>query len=897
MNHFLPLNQCDYRLNPHSSEMPESRPGSDFSETRSPAGSSALRFLLFVLFSLIMLISCQKKDAALMAAIELNFDWKFRQSGETAWMDATVPGTVHTDLMANGVIDDPFYRLNEHDVQWIDKVDWEYRTIFGVNADILGRDRIALDFKGLDTYADVYLNGREILKADNMFREWMTDIKPYLKEGSNELRIVLRSPIAEGIKKYDAQGFEIPVSDNDLAVIGQVPGGKKVSIYTRKAGYHFGWDWGPRLVTSGIWRPVYLKAWDDVRIASVQIVQKEVSEEVAYLTAVFELDAQSAGNAILNIENEGVVLAYEKVRLLPGINKYKVDFEITNPRLWWTNGLGEAYLYDVTAKVDVGKRSVSESHRIGIRTIEFVRDKDNDGTSFYFKLNGIPVFMKGVNYIPNDVFLPRVTAENYRKVIHTAKISNMNMIRIWGGGVYEDDLFYELCNEAGILVWQDFMFGCAMFPGDQAFLENVRQEAIDNVKRLRNHPSVAFWCGNNENLVAWYNWGWKRAEEAKNPENAAKIWKYYEDVFHDILPAVVAEYDPQKAYWSSSPSSGPGIVPDLVSGDEHYWGVWWGKEPFEKYATHIARFMSEYGFQSFPEIATVKKYALPEDYDIFSEVMKSHQRSSIGNGTIEYYMLKEFNRPKDFESFLYVGQVLQAEGIKFGLEGHRRAAPFCMGSLYWQLNDVWPVASWSSTDYYQRWKALQYYVQKGFEPVLVSPWKDGPELKVTILNDKLVDLNATLKVRLLDFEGKELNHYQSNVVVPANSSSLVFAENQEKFLAGNSAARAFIVTELITEDEIISSNVLYLKPFRDLRLPNPEVKVAKVEVPGGFEFTFTSDKLARNVYLQIGDEQGFFSDNYFDLLPGESKTVRLDAELSGASLDEVFRIRTLVDAF
>jgi beta-mannosidase len=858
------------------------------------------RYFLHVsilLLTLLFTVGCQPKNPELLDVMELNFNWKFRQAGETKWMDATVPGTVHTDLMANGIIDDPFFRLNEHDVQWIDKVDWEYQTAFAVDGNMLDRDRIALDFKGLDTYADVFLNGREVLSADNMFREWMTDVKPFLKKGQNELRILFRSPIAEGIKKYDAQGFEIPVSDNDLAVIGQVPDGKKVSIYTRKAGYHFGWDWGPRLVTSGIWRPILLKAWDDVRISNIHIKQNHVSEELARLTAVFELDAQSTGYAVLNIENEGVVLAYEKVRLLPGINTYSVDFEISNPRLWWTNGLGEAYLYDITSKVTIGNRSVSENNRIGIRTVEFVRENDEDGTSFLFKVNGSPVFMKGVNYIPNDIFLPRVTADNYRKVINTAKISNMNMIRVWGGGVYEDDLFYALCNEAGILVWQDFMFGCAMFPGDQAFLENVRQEAIDNVKRLRNHPSVAFWCGNNENLVAWYNWGWKRAEETKNPENAAKIWKYYEDVFHDILPAVVAEYDPQKAYWSSSPSSGPGIVPDLVSGDEHYWGVWWGKEPFEKYATHIARFMSEYGFQSFPEIATVRKYAAPEDYDIFSEVMKSHQRSSIGNGTIEYYMLKEFNRPKDFESFLYVGQVLQAEGIKFGLEGHRRAAPFCMGSLYWQLNDVWPVASWSSTDYYQRWKALQYYVKKGFEPVLVSPYKDGPELKVAVINDRLEDIKGMLNLKLLNFDGAELNRYTTEINLPANGSTLVFAEYQEKFLAGNSPAKTFLVTEFVSNDEILSCNVLFFKPFKELQLPRPVVNVSTESVPGGFELTLVSDKLARNVYLQIGDEEGFFSDNYFDLLPGETKIIKLEAEFAESRLDEVLRIRTLNDAF
>ncbi|MDX1285215.1 MAG: glycoside hydrolase family 2 protein, partial [Draconibacterium sp.] len=682
------------------------------------------KFWVFCSAIILTIASCSEIDPNLMIQQEIKNNWSFRQVGETEWMEATVPGTVHTDLLNNGKIEDPYYRLNEHDLQWIDKVDWEYKTTFEIDENTFQRDKIILDFKGLDTYADVSVNGKTVLEADNMFREWEVDVKEILKPGENELHIIFRSPINEGIKKYDAQGYVIPVSGNDLAEIGQVEGGKMVSIYTRKAGYHFGWDWGPRLVTSGIWRPIYIKAWDEAQIKNLHIIQNEVDENNARFTAQFEIDAVDKSKATLKVKTDSLVLASAKVELEKGISVYSIDFEIENPKLWWTIGLGDPHLYNITGEVEIKGRKVNSETRIGIRTLEFVREKDEDGTSFYFKLNGHPVFMKGANYIPNDVFLPRVSDENYKTVIETAKNSNNNMLRIWGGGIYENEIFYDLCDEAGILVWQDFMFACAMFPGDDAFLENVRQEAIDNVKRLRNHPCIGLWCGNNEILAAWKGWGWEKTEREKNEENADKIWQAYVDIFHKTLPEVVEEYDPQRSYWGSSPSSGLGIQADLINGDEHYWGVWWGKEPFETYATHLPRFMSEYGFQSFPEISTVRKYAIPEDYDIFSDVMKSHQRSSIGNGTIEYYMLKEYNRPKDFESFLYVNHVLQAEGIKFGLEGHRRAMPFCMGSLYWQINDCWPVASWSSTDYYQKWKALQYYVKKGFSQVLVSPYED-----------------------------------------------------------------------------------------------------------------------------------------------------------------------------
>jgi len=842
---------------------------------------------------------CSESGPDLMIKKGINENWQFSQSGKNEWLPAKVPGTVHTDLMTNGKIEDPFYRLNERDVQWIDKTDWEYKTTFFVDGEILRREVAELEFEGLDTYAEVSVNGNTVLNADNMFRTWKADVKKYLKEGDNELHIVLRSPITEGIKKYDAQGFEIPVSDNDLAVIGQVEGNKKVSVYTRKAGYHFGWDWGPRLVTSGIWRPVTLKAWDRAKIENMQIIQNSVTQEKATLTAVFEVNGVVDGAAHIAVLNDGKMLANKKIELKKGVEKYSIDFEILNPQLWWTNGLGEPNLYNITGEINVGGGVDSKTDRIGIRTLELVREKDADGTSFYFKLNGHPVFMKGANYIPNDVFLPRVTEENYRKVVETARISNNNMLRIWGGGVYEDDKFYELCDEAGILIWQDFMFACAMFPGDEAFLDNVKHEAIDNVKRLRNHPSMALWCGNNEILAAWKGWGWEKAEMEKNPENAAKIWKAYEDIFHKVLADVVTEYDPQRSYWSSSPSSGPGIPADLKNGDEHYWMVWWGKAPFQTYATHLPRFMSEYGFQSFPEIATVRKYALPEDYDIFSEVMKSHQRSSIGNGTIEFYMLQEYNKPKDFESFLYVNHVLQAEGIKFGLEGHRRAMPFCMGSLYWQINDCWPVASWSSTDYYQKWKALQYYVKKGFEPVLVSPFTQGDTLKVDVINDKLEPIDAELKLKLMDFNGKVVWEKNSKITVPANTSTNFFEVNKSTFLAetGNLADQTVLVCELVENENVISKNSLFFKPFKELKIEKPQVSFEIAGAAGGFDITVKTDKLAKNVYLQIGDEEGFFSDNYFDLLPAESVTIHLQSELSEEKLKEVLTLRTLDSAF
>ncbi len=847
---------------------------------------------------LLALAGCSQKPKT-EYCVEIKDNWQFSQAGKEEWLQASVPGSVHTDLMQNKKIEDPYYRLNEHDVQWIDKVDWEYKTSFVATEDLLNRDRIVLDFKGLDTYADVFVNDQQVLSADNMFREWSADIKGVVKSGENNLRILFRSPIVEGLKKYDANGYVIPVSGNDLAEIGQVEGNKLVSVYTRKAGYHFGWDWGPRLVTSGIWRPVYLRAWNAAKIQDLQIVQNEVTKESAAMTANFEIEAEEAGSAVLTVENEGQILATKKIELEKGLKTYPVDFTIANPKLWWTNGLGEQPLYTINGKVKAKNIESIASERIGIRTLKLVRNKDEKGTTFYFELNGVPVFMKGANYIPNDIFPARVTEENYRKVINTAKDCNHNMLRVWGGGNYESDLFYDLCDEAGILVWQDFMFACAMFPDDQQFLDNVRQEAIDNVKRLRNHPSIAMWCGNNEILAAWYGWGWKAAEEKKDPETAAKIWKSYEDIFLTILPEVVEQYDGQRSYMDSSPSSGRGVPVDLVNGDEHYWGVWWGKDPFSKYATHLARFMSEYGFQSFPELKTVKAYALPEDFDINSKVMASHQRSSIGNGTIAEYMKRDYKDPKDFESFLYVGHVLQAEGIKFAMEGHRRAMPYNMGSLYWQINDCWPVASWSSTDYYQRWKALQYFTKKAFEPVIISPYGLGDTLNIGVVSDRLQPFNATIKLKVIGFDGQEFWKEEITKEIPANSAEFKMSYLKNELLKRADAANALLVAEIYEGDKLLHKNSFFFKPVKDLNLPKAEVKTEIAEVANGYTLTVSSPVLAKNVYFSVDDAvETFFTDNYFDLLPGEKLTI--ECRTNGAKIDgfsQKLKVMTIADTW
>ncbi|WP_234974689.1 beta-mannosidase [Tenacibaculum agarivorans] len=832
--------------------------------------------------------------------MEITNNWSFKKVQDSTWKPATVPGTVHTDLLAIKEIENPFYRLNEHDVQWIDKSDWEYKTNFNISNDVFDRENIDLLFDGIDTYGKIYLNDKEILVTDNMFREYEVNVKPFVNKGENELRIVLESPIKKGIEKYDAIDYQITVSDNDLAKIGQVEGEKKVSIFSRKAGYHFGWDWGPRLVTSGIWRSVKLKSWNTFKIEDAFIRQKSI-EEKANLTAQLEINCtQSVENATIEIYVGEQLVKTENKVLTTGENQIQIPFEIENPVLWWPNGMGDQHLYNVSVKVKGKKHIDTIQHRIGLRTVELVTEKDSIGSSFYFKVNGYPTFMKGANYIPQDIFLPRVKQSNYEHILNSAKEANMNMIRVWGGGVYESKEFYDLCDEKGLLVWQDFMFACAMYPGDKDYLESVKQEAIDNVKRLRNHTSIALWCGNNEVLSAWERWGWKQQVTEKQSEKAANtIWKAYTDIFHKVLPEVVNEYDSDRKYWASSPSSELGVPESHTDGDAHYWGVWWGKEPFENYNVKIPRFMSEFGFQSFPDISTVNKYATVEDHDIFSEVMKSHQRSSIGNGTIEEYMLRHYKKPKDFESFLYVSHLLQAYGITTGIEAHRKNRYRCMGSLYWQINDCWPVASWSSIDYYGKWKALHYGVKKSFKKTIISFDKKEDQIKLYVATDALKNENAKLTISLLDFEGKELQKWNKDITIEANQSKLYTTLSQKELdVHKNQFNNSFLKATLESNGQIIDEKLHFLLPFKELILPNPELTYDITENESQFIIKLNSKNLAIGVYAS-GDFDANFSDNYFTMTPNSEKTIYLSKEkvTTIKDLKDKLKIISLVDSY
>jgi len=826
------------------------------------------------------------------AVLALDHGWQFRQvkaeATEADWLPATVPGDVHLDLLANKKIPDPFFRDNEAKLQWIEQASWEYRLNFNVTAAMMARAHVDLVFDGLDAAATVYLNGAQLLAVDNSFRTWRVPAKSHLHIGKNLLRVVFPSPITAA--------EEVAVRDP-----WQPKTKTAAKTYIRKPAYEYGWDWGPRFVTSGIWKPARIEAWDKLRIADFAIRQRDVSKDVAHLDAEVEVEAASAGLASVNVKfavNGKPMTIQAKVSFHAGRNNLDLPIEIRQPKLWYPAGYGDQPLYEFTASVGTGEQAAEErTVKAGLRSIVLHRELDKWGRSFEFIVNGIPVFAKGADVIPFDSFPNRVTTADYRRILQSARDANMNMIRHWGGGYYETDEFYAICDELGIMVWQDFMFGNDWQPGTYAFKQNVEAEAEDQVRRLRNHPSIVLWCGNNETEGS-FNWG----ERGALPANVRmQMQQDYLTVFSGILPRVVARLDSETPYWPSSPSADYEALSDhYQSGDAHDWSVWHGRVPFTEYEKHHWRFVTEYGFQSFPELRTVESFTQPEDRaNIFTPVMLAHQKNNEGNSIIHDYIAKDYPEPKDFPSFLYVSQVLQAEGIKIGTENWRRSRPETMGTLFWQLNDCWPVASWSSIDSFGRWKALQYYARRFYAPTLVSPHLEEGVLKVYVVSDKVKAEPATLRVRLMNFDGKVLLEESRSVDV-APLASKVYLEWPMKRMTDAGAAdtsRVFVSAELLAGNEPISRNLAYLAPVKEIHLKSALLKVEATGANGSYKIRVSSPVLARSVYLAFGNLDVTLSDNYFDLLPGESIEIAATSKASLAELQAQLKVISLTDAF
>ncbi|MGA2807731.1 MAG: glycoside hydrolase family 2 protein [Terracidiphilus sp.] len=834
-----------------------------------------------------------QSKSAQNVALALDHGWQFRQIAagaqqENGWLPATVPGDVYLDLLANKKITDPFFRDNEAKLQWIEKEGWEYQVSFDATPALLARSNVDLVFDGLDSAAQVYLNDVQVLSTDNAFRIWRVPAKAHLHAGRNQLRVVFASPIKAAAAVAAGDPWQ-PKTKTDP------------KTYIRKPAYEYGWDWGPRFVTSGIWKPVRLEAWDKVRIADFAIRQRDVSREVAHIDAEVEVEAATAGAAKVTVQYSDAgkpATVASNATLHAGRNVIDLPIEIRQPKLWFPAGYGEQPLYAFTAQVESGGQTSDERKtKAGLRSIVLHRELDKWGRSFELVVNGIPVFAKGADVIPFDSFPNRVTTADYRRILESARDANMNTIRHWGGGYYETDEFYSICDELGIMVWQDFQFGNDWQPGTYAFKLNIEAEAEDQVRRLRNHPSMVLWSGNNETEMAM-DW----APRTTLPADVKyQMWQDYLTEFSGILPRVVARLDSETPYWPSSPSADyEAVSPAFHTGDDHIWDVWHGRVPFSTYETHHSRFVTEYGFQSFPEMRTVEAFTEPEDRaNIFTPVMLAHQKNNEGNSIIHDYMLRDYPEPKDFASFLYASQVLQAEGIKIGAEHFRRSRPETMGSIFWQLNDCWPVASWSSIDYYGRWKALQYYARRFYAPILVSPHVENGSVKVYIVSDKTEAKPATLRVRLMNFDGKVLLEQSENISV-APLTSQVYLDWPLKKLTDAGAAdtsRVFVVADLTASGAELSRNLSYLAPVKGVHLKPAQLKVETAGANGSYKIRVTSQVLARSVYLSFGNLDVKVSDNYFDVLPGETVEITATGAASVDALKAQLKVITLTDAF
>jgi len=818
---------------------------------------------------------------------ELNSNWRFRKTGDKEWLPATVPGTVHTDLLDNKKIPDPFYGTNEKELQWIETCNWEYELWFNSNAEIISSYHCELQFEGLDTYAKVYLNDSLILVAENMFRTWSIECNKFMKPEKNHLVIIFESAVKRGNQEARKNTPTLPGEEK---------------VYTRKAQYQYGWDWGPRFAGFGIWKPVKFVAWTALRINNVQLSHELLSDSVTEISAVLDVAADKASMVYIKIVLEGAAkdsFYFEQPLTLPLTENIEVDFEINNPMLWSCTGSGKQNLYRVTIQLmDPERESDVFRTSYGLRKVELVQEKDKPGSSFYFKVNDEAVFMKGANWIPADHFLPRVTKNKYRELLTAAKDANMNMIRVWGGGVYEDDAFYDICDSLGILVWQDFMFACAMYPGDSSFLANVHSEVIDNVTRLRNHPCIALWCGNNEIDEGWKNWGWQKQYKYSAKDSAA-IWKNYLGLFHELIPGLLSQLDPSRPYWESSPSIGWGHEESLRSGDSHYWGVWWGMQPFEMYMKKTGRFMSEYGFQGMPSMKAIEMFAATGERKLNSAAMKNHQKHPSGFETIEHYMHDWYKKPKDFESYVYISQLLQAEGMKIAIESHRRAKPYCMGSLFWQLNDCWPVTSWSSIDYSGERKAFYYVSRNSFQKYLISVVDTGTNFSVYVVSDDVIDQKAKLKITVLDFLGNVLSTEVANATALKNASVRCYSNRLDEMRSRYNPFRTVIKLELFKGDTLLTRNLYYLNKPKDLLLEKKDIDVIYDFFNDNSDgiLKLTSKNLSKNVYLDTPGHETDFSENYFDLLPGEIKTIHFQTSLSEAEMKSQLVIRTVSDTY
>ena len=812
----------------------------------------------------------------------LSGQWTFRQLNNDEWMPATVPGGVHTDLLAMGKIPDPFVADNEKQVQWIGDTDWEYRATFNAAPELLKETKQFLVCDGLDTLAEVSLNGQLLGKTNNMYRQWKWDVTGSLKK-ENEIHIIFRAPVAYITARQ---------KEKYLWGGGDIPGGP----HLRKAPCQWGWDWGPKLPPIGVWKDIRLEGYTSAKFEDVHVRQKHDAGQVT-VSATAQVEAWDHAPlfiaATLTAPNGTSQTSRVEVA-----DSAEAVIGVNDPQLWWPNGYGEQNLYQLRVTLETEASTLDScANQIGLRTIKLKQEPDEWGESFTFIVNGVPVFMKGSDWIPADAFPTRITDSHLESLLQSAVDTHMNMLRVWGGGLYESESFYNLCDRLGILIWQDFTFACGVYPDDDDFAENVRIEAIENVRRIRHRASLALWCGNNEMEQGWVDWGWNKPADAVNQRLKAG----YDRMFHHLLPSVVESEDPNTVYWQSSASSGiPFAEPNgMQRGDMHYWDVWHGRKPFTAYRTQFPRFMSEFGFQALPPYKTIQTYTAPEDQNMTSYIMEHHQRSGSGNGLMIGQMTDTFRMPKDFPSLVYLSMLLQAEGIRYGVEHWRRNMHRVSGTLIWQLNDCWPVASWSSLDYFKRWKALHYAAKRFYAPLLLSVEDDGTRMSIHVTSDLTSDWTGLVRWRLEDVDGNVIRSDEKRVSATPLADTPIQALDFADTISDANKRNVVFVAELWDDGERIAYCVSGFCPIKHLALTDPKLKVDVLLNDKTLTFDTSTQSLARFVELSLDGVDVVFSDNYFDVPAGQS--VKVTAPLPhGWTLEQAkkaLQVRSLIDSY
>lgn len=825
-----------------------------------------------------------------MRIIDLGGKWSVNQAGKRKSYPATVPGNIQLDLLAAGAIGDPFYRDNEKKQMWIGDSDWIYERSFSLDKDALAHDRLLLHCDGLDTLATVVLNGRTVAKTDNMFRVYEWDVKRFLKAGKNTLTIRFASATRHGMKQQKKRRVQ-------QGGVGshRLDGGNRI----RKEQCNFGWDWGPMCVTCGVWRPIRLVAFDEARLADVHVTQDHKRNAVDLTVRIgTERVARGALSASVTVTHKGRTVTATRIPVRGEGGRARLT--VKNPKLWWPFGMGKQPLYEVA--VDLmdadGNLLDTVTKRIGLRTLRLVQKKDKWGRSFHFEANGVPFFAKGANWIPADQFQTRVSAEQYEDLLQSAVEANMNMLRVWGGGIYEEDIFYDLCDELGICIWQDFMFACASYPAfDPDFMENVRLEAVDNVRRMRHHPSLALWCGNNELEQM------RIATDVRR--NDRMTWAEYKDLFDKLLPKVVKQCDPERDYWPSSPHSPVGDRNDHNNdkwGDAHLWSVWHGQKPFEWYRTAFHRFCSEFGFQSFPEPKTVRGYTNEEERNPTSYVMELHQRSGVGNSRIMDYMLSWYRLPVGFENVLWMSQIQQGLAIKYAVEHWRRNMPRCMGALYWQINDTWPVASWASIDYHGRWKALHFMARRFFEPMLISGVEDNAKgtVEIHVSSDLMSAKSGTASWTLTNTNGKALASGRKRIRIGAGKSAKVDTLRLKPFLESHTERDLMVWLELTVGGKVVSTNFVTFARPKHFALPDPDIRAKVKTIKGGaFAVTLKARRPALWAFMELKKADACFNDNFICLEPGKATEIIVTPEkpMTKSQFMRQLQVKSLVDTY